>query len=188
MGHRALTPAPSLHLGRNRRPALLRSLLMCLAVSSFVPGHSAQPDPQFGIKSDEPRTGSMIRRYVVSFSQIPINRRYEELAPDEKSTLHSWWEQIADGDEPPFPADGLRPLHDAIRQAQQKLLVRGELFLIATVGPDGVVTEVKAIGSPSPEMTRAAATILALTKFKPAVCSNSPCQMDFPVKYRFRVE
>jgi hypothetical protein len=61
-------------------------------------------------------------------------------------------------------------------------------MLIATVEANGEVSSVKAIGSPSPEMTKFASTILLLTKFKPAICSGHPCRMDFPLWYEFQVE
>jgi len=146
------------------------------------------PPPQYGIKFDDPPIGSNIRRYAVGPQSIPINRSYAELSSAERAKLHTWWEQIPDGDEPPFPTEGLKPIHDAVRQAQRRFLVTGELFLIATVEADGKVAGVKAIGSPSPEMTKFAATVLAVTKFKPAVCSGRPCRMDFPLRYLFRVE
>jgi hypothetical protein len=146
------------------------------------------PSPQYGIKHEDPPIGSNIRRYAVSPSPIPINRSYAELNGAERSVLHGWWERIPDGDEPPFPMEGLRPIHEAMRQAQYSLVVTGELFLVATVEPDGQVSAVKTIGSPTAEMTKFAATLLILTKFKPALCSGRPCRMDFPLHYLFRVE
>lgn len=90
-------------------------------------------------------------------------------------------------DEPPFPADGLKPLLHAISKGQSKLLVRGELRLVADVGPDGSVLSVQALGSPSTEMTEFAASVLVLTKFKPAVCKGQPCKMQFPLYLNFDV-
>ena len=50
------------------------------------------------------------------------------------------------------------------------------------------MSEVKAIGSPSPEMAKAAASIILLSKFKPAVCKGEPCKMEFPFTFKFVVE
>jgi hypothetical protein len=47
------------------------------------------------------------------------------------------------------------------------------------------LSEVKAIGSPSPEMTQFAASVLLLTKFKPAICGGQPCKMDYPFRFAF---
>jgi len=145
-------------------------------------------NPEYSIKFENPPIGSHIRRDAVRGSPIPINRSYHELTPEQRASVHRWYESIAPGDEPPFPLDGLKPVHDAVRKGQAKLLVTGELFLIATVEANGVVAQVKAIGSPSPEMTKFASTVLLLTKFKPAVCAGRPCKMDFPLWYSFRVE
>jgi len=144
--------------------------------------------PEYSIKFENPPIGSHIRRDAMRGSPIPINRSYHELTPEQRATVHRWYENIAPGDEPPFPLDGLKPVHDAVRKVQAKLLVAGELFLIATVEANGEVAQVKAIGSPSPEMTKFASTIVLLTKFKPAVCAGRPCKMDFPLWYSFRVE
>lgn len=167
------------------------TLVCCMALLGFVvhaDGNGEEPRPQYGIKEDTPRTGTNLRRYAVKPAPIPINRRYDQLSATDRAVLHSWWEAIPQGDEPPFPVDGLRPIHDAVRRAQERLQVRGELALVATVGPDGEVVSVTAVGSPSPEMTKFAATVLTLTKFKPAVCSGKPCQMDFPVHYKFELD
>ena len=62
------------------------------------------------------------------------------------------------------------------------------MVLVASVATDGTVSEVKAIGSPSPEMAKAAASIILLSKFKPAVCKGEPCKMEFPFTFKFVVE
>lgn len=169
------------------RTSLVVSLV--LALLAGADGCRAQQDgPQYGIRMGHPPTGSSIRRYAVSPSSIPVNQTYGELSATDRAKLHQWWESIPDGDEPPFPREGLKPMFDAMRQAQQKLLVTGELLLVATVEADGQVSQVQAVGSPSPEMTRFSAALLTLTRFKPALCAGAACRMDFPLRYRFRVE
>lgn len=146
-----------------------------------------EPRAQHGIKEDEPRTGTLLRRDSVLPFSIPINRTYAQLSADDRAKLHDWWEGIREGDEPPFPEAGLKPILDAMRKAQARLLVNGELFLIAKVDAHGDVVSVDALGSPSAEMTQFAASVMFLTKFKPAVCSGRPCRMDFPLRYKFEV-
>lgn len=97
------------------------------------------------------------------------------------------WESIPDGDEPPFPLFGLKPVHQKVAAAQNRLLVEGPLVLVASVDATGEVTEIKAIGSPSQEMTMQVAGILYDTKFKPARCSGQPCAMQYPFSFRFTV-
>jgi hypothetical protein len=169
----------------HRLAAVLLGTGALVAHSGCTPQTS---NPEYSIKFENPPIGSHIRRDAMRGSPIPINRSYHELTPEQRAIVHRWYESIAPGDEPPFPLDGLKPVHDAIRKVQTKLLVAGELFLIATVEANGEVAQVKAIGSPGPEMTKFASTIVLLTKFKPAVCAGRPCKMDFPLWYVFRVE
>ena len=157
-----------------------------MLAASFTGAAQTTP-PEYVMKSDRPPTGSNIRREEVRGTAVPMDRTYEQLTPEQRAIVHGWYESIAPGDEPPFPTEGTKPIHDAVRKGQAKLLVTGELFLKATVESTGDVSAVKAVGSPSPEMTKFAASVLLLTKFKPAVCGGRPCQMDFPLWYTFHV-
>ena len=167
--------------------------IACVAFVLLGPGLSArchaQPEAEYAIKEAMPRTGSHIRLNIIeSKGGIALNQKYAELSAQDRGKLHTLWESIPDGDEPPFPAKGLKPIHDAVYKAQQQLLVEGPLTLIATVNPQGKVDSVKVINSPSPEMTKFAASLVALTEFKPAICGGTPCQMDFPVYYKFLIK
>ena len=164
-----------------------RVAAVCIALLT-VPCLAQTPKPEYGIKEAEARTGSAIKRYEVQGSPIAINKRYNELSIAERASLNQYYEKMEPGDEPPFPSEGLKPIHEAIRKGQAKLLVTGELILLATVGATGEVLEIKAIGSPSPEMTQFAASALFLTKFKPGLCQGQPCKMEFPFRFNFRVQ
>ena len=135
---------------------------------------------RYSLKQEAPDIGSHILRDIVSNGLIPVNRRYAELTPEQQGLLKSQYESMADGDEPPFPADGLASIYNPIAKGQQKLLVRGTLELHVEISPNGEATAVKVFRSPDPEMTRFAAAVLMATKYKPAICSGSPCQMSFP--------
>lgn len=141
----------------------------------------------YTIRQDEPGLGSHIRRTLMESKTIAVNKRYHELSAEDRAKLHSWWESVPEGDEPPFPANGLKPIHSAMLEAQSMLMVEGELYLVATVDSNGEVSQVKAVGSPSPEMTKFAASVIGLTKFKPAICGGKPCRMDYPFSYKFTV-
>jgi hypothetical protein len=151
---------------------------------------TAQPSsqPEYSISKEFSSTTIIKRREVAAGSVIPINKRYPDLTAEEKALVHRWFESIGPEDEPPFPIDGLKPIYAAIAEAQAKLFVTGDLLLVATVGSDGEVTSVKAIGSPSPEIAKAGAAVLYGTRFKPALCKGSPCRMDFPLRYHFNVK
>lgn len=118
---------------------------------------------------------------------VALNLPYEKLSERDRANLHSWWESIPKGDEPPFPVKGLKPIFDGMLKAQHEFMVEGELTLIATIDTNGEVEQVKAIGSPSQQMTLFAASLVGMTKFKPAICSGKPCKMDFPFSFNFTV-
>ena len=166
------------------RARTLFAAALMLAVNACL----AQSTPQYRVKESIAPTGSLIKRYVVQGSSIPVNRTYEELTPEQKVAVNSYYEAIPPGDEPPFPLEGLKPIYGAIAAAQQKLLVKGELILVASIDAQGNATQVKAIGSPSAAMTQAAARIIVFSRFKPAMCSGVPCPMDFPFRFVFVVE
>jgi hypothetical protein len=163
---------------------LVAGLSMGIASSPCLAQTSA---PEYGIKEDDAPTGSHIRHDEVSSTLLPINRTYQQLTPKEREYVNSWYEHVAPGDEPPFPLNGMKSIFDVIRRGQERLLVTGKLYLVATVEPNGTVSAVKAYGSPSPEMAKFAGEALLLTKFKPAVCGGRPCRMDFPLQYNFTV-
>jgi hypothetical protein len=127
----------------------------------------------YTIREDEPGVNSHIRRTLMESQTIAVNKRYHELSAEDRAKLHSWWESVPEGDEPPFQAYGLKPIHSAMLEAQSILRVEGE------------VSQVKTAGSPSPEMTKFAASVIGVTKFKPAICGGKPCKMDFPFSYKF---
>ena len=143
------------------------------------------PKPQYSLKEEEPRLGTNIRKNQLTGPRIALNLPYAQLAPEEKDSLRSWWEGIPDSDEPPFPAEGLRALYDPLRKAHNALSDPGNLFAVATVGPDGKVIEAKVFEAPSKTMATFAAKLLLLTTFKPALCSGQPCRMDFPLRMTF---
>ena len=146
------------------------------------------PPAQYFIKQDEPAVGSRIPRRLVEGNQIPINRTYVQLTPEEQHLVKSQYETIADGDEPPFPVDGMKPIYEAIAKIQHKLLAKGLLSMHADIDASGKVTGVTVYQSPDPKLTEAAATVLMLTSFKPAVCSGRPCKMAFPLRVTFKVD
>jgi hypothetical protein len=165
------------------------SLALIALVAAVVSRQSNadEPPPQQSLLQDTPDTGTRIRREEVKSAVVPLNRTYQQLTPEQRAHVNKWYESIAPGDEPPFPLEGMRAILDAVRQGQQKLMVIGEVFVVATVEQDGKVSTIKAYSSPSPEMAKFVGSVLLLTKFKPAVCGGQPCRMEFPFHYRFAV-
>jgi hypothetical protein len=166
-----------------------------IALSSFaVSTVQAQTPDSPAVRSSpghEPRkysdstseTGTILKQNIRWTSKIPLNKTYGEFNDAQKAELRAMYKDMPEGDEPPFPAEGIRPIFNAIKNAQRTLQARGSLDLAVTVGPDGTATKVDDFSSlKSPQMSELAQQVLLLTKYKPAVCSGQPCTMQ----YRFQ--
>ena len=146
-----------------------------------------QEKPEHKIYEDTPRTGSKIRNAQVGPMAVPVNLRYEDLSESDKNVLRSRYEDMPVTDEPPFPLDGLSSVLKPIRDAQDQMLLTGRLHAVATVGVDGMTSQVQIIEAPSKEMAKFIGQLLMLTKFRPASCNGSPCVMEFPIDLRFTI-
>lgn len=113
-------------------------------------------------------------------SEIPLNRTYGKLTEDQRAHLHAMYSSLAPGDEPPFPEKGLKSIFTTIRLAQRQHQAEGELDMTVTVGPDGVPKKAENHGAVSnAKMTEVARQALMSTKYKPAMCHGTPCEMEF---------
>lgn len=129
-------------------------------------------------------TGTILRKQLTWNSNIPLNKTWEQLTPEQKAQLISLYESMAPGDEPPFPIDGIRPVFNSIAKGQRIVRARGTLNMVVNVSPEGKALEVIDLGGVAGpnarEMTQFAQSVLLMTKFKPAVCAGKPCKSQFP--------
>ena len=170
--------------------ASLRGVCTALLFGLALPARSADalPPEIYSLKQGVPSIGSNIPRRAVTGSRIPLNRRYAELTPEQQDLVKSAYEAMRPLDEPPFPADGLMPLFEAVREVQRTLLAQGDLTLFVDVNPQGQATAVSVLKSPDQKLTEALATVLMLMKYKPAICKGQPCSMSFPLRMSFNVD
>jgi hypothetical protein len=168
--------------------------ILCALV--LIPALTLAGEPlsqkRYSIKHDDPSTGTHVARDRIVGS-IPLDKRYSELTREQQDALKSQYEQMAENDEPPFPVDGLGPLYKGIAEVHKQFLRRGFglgadgfLALHVQVDSQGKATSVSAYRSPDPEMTKYAATVAMLTKYKPAVCVGQPCAMIFPIRIELK--
>lgn len=178
------------------RPTVLRPLKLGLPLAAVIAAFLGPvavfaedaPAPEYGIKRDEPVTGTRLRDWAVTPGSLPVNFRYDQLSLEDRRKLRRMYEALPESDEPPFPADGLKTIFEPISKINRKRLGEGPLLLVATVGPSGDVDKVEAVGSPDPQLTKAASEVLLLTKFKPARCAGQPCAMEFAVRLQFTLK
>jgi len=152
-----------------------------LAQVNESPGRSSTaPAPTRYYNSPTGSTGTILKQEIRWNSKIPLNKTYGELTPEQKAELNKMYETLAPGDEPPFPAEGIKPIFTAIKNAQRVLQARGQLDMKVTVDAEGKAIKVEDVGSVrTGQMTELAQQVLLLTKYKPAVCSGQPCTMQY---------
>src|SRR5436189_5427128 len=105
----------------------------------------------YTIKQEDRNTGSNIKRDMVKSSVIPLDKRYNELTPEQQGYLKSQYEGMDPADEPPFPLEGLRPMYKAVAAAQQKLRVDGPLSMLVDIDSEGNPVSVSVYQSPDPK-------------------------------------
>lgn len=142
----------------------------------------------YAIKDPNYSIGSRIRRDIVTGFAVPANKTYADFDIAEKRAVKAAYGPMAADDEPPYPAEGLKPIYTMISEGQRRARVEGDLFLIVQVGADGIGKSVTMIGSPSPEMSKFAAYVVMQAKYKPAVCDGKPCEMPFPFRMKFTMK
>jgi Zn-dependent M32 family carboxypeptidase len=126
-------------------------------------------------------TGTIIKKDLKWNSIIPLDKKFDQLTPEEMTALRAMYQSLPEDYEPPFPVEGLQPIFNNLKKAQHLLQARGKLLMAVTVGPDGKATKVEDYGGVrNPEMSEFAQSLLLLTKYKPAMCKGSPCAMQFP--------
>ena len=172
----------------NRLVGLLAAAAMIGTLCATAQAAEELPPPIYVIKQDVPSIGTNIPRKVATSSDIPINRRYGELTPAEQEIVKSRYEAMMPLDEPPYPADGLLPLFNAIRKVQDAVLAQGDLTMFVDVDAQGRATSVSVMKSPDSKLTQAVASVLMLTKYKPALCRGQPCSMGYPFRMTFSVD
>lgn len=121
-------------------------------------------------------------------SELPMQARWDALTPAQKNTFRKHYPALEAGDEPPFPAEGQGPLLDKVYRMNQTFgAVTGDLSVLVLVGKDGKPLSVTAFGAPTATLVRALSTLLMLEPFKPALCRGAPCEMVYPINFRFSV-
>lgn len=165
--------------------AALYAVLMASALLT-ARAQDALPAGSFTLKQSAPSLGSNIRRENVT-SSMPLNRRWADLAPEYQQAFKAQYEVMGDADEPPFPLDGLVAVYEPLKKGMEKLDTLGSLEMHVEIDAEGVAREVKVLRSPDSKMTRYAATVLMLTKYKPALCAGVPCAMAIPIRMDFKL-
>jgi hypothetical protein len=156
------------------------SFTIAQAQTSGTPGQLLPSNTPTKAVSESLETGTILTKSIKWQSKIPLNKTYSELTPEQKEALHAMYQSLPPGDEPPFPEKGIKPIFNAVRNAQHILHARGELDMVVTVGPDGKAIKVENFSNTrNPRITKTTQQVLLLQKYKPGICGGTPCTMQF---------
>ncbi|MBA5639778.1 hypothetical protein H3H37_22205 [Duganella sp. LX20W] len=141
--------------------------------------------PTYGIHQDQPDLGSHIKRDAASGFLVPPGLSYAQLSPEQQELVKAPYKILLEGDEPPYPLNGPEAIARAFTAMHDKAHVRGMFRLLTQIDSEGKPTSVSVLEAPEPELGRIAATILMLSKFKPARCGGQPCAMRYTYATNF---
>lgn len=144
------------------------------------------PPAEYSMLQSQAMVGSNIRKEVAWSTAVPMNRTYAQMTATERAQVHDLYERIEPGDEPPFPAEGIKPIVTALWKAQMRRQALGLLTVVADVDATGAVTRVEVVDDPDTRLSKFAAQVLLITPFKPAVCKGQPCRMQFPLSINMK--
>lgn len=159
---------------------LLHVLLLAALFSFQFPSRAAEPP-----KSDREKFSLNIRGHDLVVGDLPLDATYANLTEEQKALVRSRFGPMLEGDEPPYPINGMGPIYRGFAAAQQKFMIEETLILLADVDSLGNVTSVTVTGSPGRDMTKLLARLMVAQKYKPALCQGTPCAKKFPFRIEF---
>lgn len=140
------------------------------------------------------------RRYSIANTSTPVGTfipsqigtssvsgaRWSDLSEGERESIRQHYGALAPGDEPPYPSEGMRPVIAKLARAGNiDRSFAGLVRMNVLVGADGKPKSAATIGKIPPEIARFLGSVMMLTFFKPAVCNGKPCEMLYPLFFRF---
>lgn len=153
---------------------------ICLAGALVCQAAAAQDAPERRYRLKELTLDSHIPYEYARGVGYPLDRAYKRFTEREKQAFKDFYEPMLPDDEPPFPAEGLKPVIQKLSRLVGLLKIEGEVVLHITINAQGEATGFKVFRATNPQVVEAVAKVFAQTPFKPAVCDGQPCEMDFP--------
>ena len=166
-----------------------RSLALCSAVTLTAPlaaqaqvvAPLAAADSTYAYHVTDVIVGSAVPQAVLN-GPVPFDKTYAALTPAQKAVLNQDYENLAAGDEPPFPRYGVRHLIQPLMPYIETYGPVGPVVASVEVDAKGDAKVVKVFESPDPQLTRILGGAMALEKYKPATCHGEPCQTAYVLR------
>lgn len=144
--------------------------------------------PSYGIRQEQPDTGTHIRHDAAYGFSVPPNLGYEQLTPEQQQLVKQPYKILLEGDEPPYPVNGPAAITKAFSELAYKTQARGEVRLNVLIDTDGKPVSATILQAPDTELGKFAANVLMLSKFKSARCGGKPCAMRYIYNTRFIIK
>lgn len=168
--------------------AARRSMALLVLLSAATTLAQAQvTDWEFFVPRD--REYSVTRKQAdtmaLSFGgrSVELRRAWSLLSDEDRAAVRSIQPSLADGDEPPYPKQGLKPLIERLHR------VRGpagqDLRIQLEVDHLGAVTAVGAGQPVSDEFLGQMVALMVNSAFKPGTCGGKPCTRVFAFDMRY---
>lgn len=138
--------------------------------------------PRYTLRADMAHVGSNIPRIIMRDSLVPFNLSWQALSPAQQQVMKSYYEDMPEADEPPFPRNGLRAVLEPAVKVASATGDQGQVTMELNIDSRGQVVSVAVATSPSKAYTQALARAMLDVSFKPALCGGQPCRMAFPVQ------
>ncbi|MBA4285381.1 MAG: hypothetical protein C0434_07590 [Xanthomonadaceae bacterium] len=118
--------------------------------------------------------------------QLPIDKPWDQLLASQQALFRrSWYEDMPDTDEPPYPINGPAEIIADIIKIRQALAVTGQLFATVLVDESGKAVQVTFHQIPDERLRQVLGYALLKPPFKPARCGGRACVMEYPVMASF---
>ena len=169
-----------------RAPGFTAAIAVALSSAAFAastPAVTGLQAPAAGL----PRIGT---RYIpddrAASDTVPVDKRWDQLLPSQQALFkRSWYEDMPDADEPPYPVNGPSEILADIIKIKNALPVTGVLFATVLVDETGKGVQVTFHQIPDEKLRQVLGYALLKPQFKPARCSGKPCVMEYPVMASF---
>jgi hypothetical protein len=117
---------------------------------------------------------------VATGAQVPFDKGYDALTPDQQRLVRSRFPILQDGDRPPYPLNGSEEIIRLTHGAHGQVLAAGTLQMDVLIDETGVPQTATIRSTPDAELADFAGKALLLSKYTPARCGGKPCKMSYP--------
>jgi hypothetical protein len=162
------------------------AVVLALACGISALAEEGASKPRYSLRTNDVYQGSADTFAISTGAPYPLKKRYADFTQEEKAALRAMYEGMPEADEPPFPVAGMRYIVDDVATIAGKLDAKGFVSIHVGVDAKGNATGVKVMNTPSLEVAKAIAYVLVKAKYKPAVCEGSPCESEFPFRFRLQ--